>query len=287
MRAPDVQVRAAGGVLRRDGHAGPEFCLVHRPRYMDWTIPKGKLEPGETHLEAAVREIEEETGFRATPGPELPPTFYEDTGGRTKEVRYWLMTPTTGRFWPGKEVDEVCWVPAEGALELLSYTRDRAVVAAAVGFDAPVFMVRHAKAGSRSDWAEDDHLRPLSKKGRAQAEHIVDVLAGEDITRIISSPYVRCVQTVRPLALRTGVPIEEHEELGEGAPVSASWDLLAGLGQRAALCSHGDVIPALIQRAEADGARMQPPLEFSKGSIWRLERKAGRVVAGNEIERGS
>jgi 8-oxo-(d)GTP phosphatase len=283
MTVSDIQVRAAGGLLRRQTEMGPEFCVVHRPQYLDWTIPKGKLDPGETHAEAALREVEEETGFRGAPGPELPATSYEDAQGRTKEVRYWLMTTTDGMFTPNDEVDEVRWVSAADAMGLLTYAHDRAVVTAALGFDAPIFLVRHAKAGSRSEWAEDDRIRPLSKKGRAQAEVIARTLATIGITRIVSSPYVRCVQTVRPLALASGIPIEERDELAEGARTEASWDLLAGVGEAAALCSHGDVIPALVERAEKEGAGIVPPREFGKGSVWRLERLAGRVVGGTQL----
>jgi 8-oxo-dGTP pyrophosphatase MutT (NUDIX family)/phosphohistidine phosphatase SixA len=283
MTVPDIQVRAAGGLLRRQTDTGAEFCLVHRPKYLDWTIPKGKLDPGESHVEAAVREVEEETGFSGDRGPELPGAFYEDAEGRRKEVRYWLMTPTDGAFRPNDEVDELRWVSPAEAVSLLTYAHDRAVVTAALGFDAPAFLIRHAKAGSRSEWSEDDRVRPLSKKGRAQAEGIARGLATLEVTRIISSPYVRCVQTVRPLALASGIPIEERDELAEGARIAASWELLQGLSGSAALCSHGDVIPALIRRAEKDGARMMSPLEFSKGSVWRLERVAGRVVGGTQL----
>lgn len=131
----DKEVRAAGGVVVRPGRAPggaePEVLLVHRPKYGDWTIPKGKLDPGESDLDAAVREVEEETGLRCEVGRELPETRYRDRGGRPKVVRYWEMRPAGGRdFVPTAEVDEIRWLPVSEAARLLTYDRDRPVLAA-------------------------------------------------------------------------------------------------------------------------------------------------------------
>ena len=124
-------VQAAGGVVwRRLPAGGLEILLVHRPRYDDWTVPKGKLEPDESHAVAALREVEEETGLRCALGPELASTSYRDRRGRPKMVRYWAMTPAGGTFTPTAEVDEVRWVGVETAPSLLTYERDRAVLAA-------------------------------------------------------------------------------------------------------------------------------------------------------------
>ena len=121
------RVEAAGGVVARDGRV----LLVHRPRYDDWTLPKGKLDPGESFEEAALREVEEETGLRCRLVRELPPTHY-DVSGLQKVVRYWLMEPEADApFTPNDETDELRWLPPEEAVALLTYDRDRAVVAAA------------------------------------------------------------------------------------------------------------------------------------------------------------
>jgi 8-oxo-dGTP diphosphatase len=124
-------VQAAGGVVWRRSPAGElEVLLVHRPRYDDWTVPKGKLDPGEDHASAALREVAEETGLRCTLGPELASTSYRDRRDRPKHVRYWAMTPVDGAFTPTDEVDEVRWVPVEAARSLLSYRRDEPLLEA-------------------------------------------------------------------------------------------------------------------------------------------------------------
>jgi 8-oxo-dGTP diphosphatase len=123
---PDVA--AAGGVLVRSGDGGREVAIIHRPKYMDWSLPKGKLEPGEDWLEAGLREVEEETGYRCEASIELPPVSYLDRKGRRKLVRYWLMEPVDGQFEPHGEVDELRWVGREEAEELLTYPHDRELV---------------------------------------------------------------------------------------------------------------------------------------------------------------
>jgi 8-oxo-dGTP diphosphatase len=120
----DGVVRAAGGVVARDGR----LLLVHRPKYDDWTFPKGKAEPGESDEACAVREVEEETGMRCELYEELPSTHYTDSRDRPKRVRWWRMEPVAGEFTPSNEVDEIRWLSPEEAAELLSYDRDRVLL---------------------------------------------------------------------------------------------------------------------------------------------------------------
>ena len=128
-------VRAAGGVVRRRTKNGrTEYALVHRPRYDDWSLPKGKLDPGETDEETAQREVEEETGVRTALLAELSPTRYPDRKGRLKQVRYWLMEPVddkTPKFRPNHEIDEVRWCAAGDAGKLLHHEHDRTLIAEA------------------------------------------------------------------------------------------------------------------------------------------------------------
>ena len=128
-----AEVKASGGVVWRQGGAGVELVVVHRPRYDDWSLPKGKLDPGESWEDAALREVDEEVGLRCRLGAELPPVSYTDQKGRAKVVRYWLMEPEDGaaRFTPNDEVDEMRWVDPGTAARLLSYPHDVALVRAA------------------------------------------------------------------------------------------------------------------------------------------------------------
>jgi 8-oxo-dGTP diphosphatase len=128
----EPQVRAAGGVLVRSGDGGLEVAVIHRPKYADWTLPKGKLDDGESFEQAAMREVEEETGMRAKLGPELSSVSYRDRKGRSKVVRYWLMRALEGEFRPGSEVDEVRWLSPKDAEALLSYEHDAELVREAI-----------------------------------------------------------------------------------------------------------------------------------------------------------
>jgi 8-oxo-dGTP pyrophosphatase MutT (NUDIX family) len=126
---PDAaEVKASGGVVWRRSPRGIEVALVHRPRYDDWSFPKGKLTPGENWEDAALREVEEEIGLRCRLGHELPPTSYRDPKGRAKVVRYWMMEPLDGEFAPSREVDEMRWVDVGDARRVLSYEHDRALL---------------------------------------------------------------------------------------------------------------------------------------------------------------
>jgi 8-oxo-dGTP pyrophosphatase MutT (NUDIX family) len=140
-------IEAAGGAIwRRTSTGGVEILLVHRPRYDDWTLPKGKLEAGETAAAAALREVFEETGLRCSPGLELPSVRYVDHDGRPKQVRYWAMQVVDGAFEPNDEVDEVRWLGIDEAVDELTYRHDRAVL------DADLWAGAHGgRAGAPTD----------------------------------------------------------------------------------------------------------------------------------------
>jgi 8-oxo-dGTP pyrophosphatase MutT (NUDIX family)/phosphohistidine phosphatase SixA len=276
-------VLAAGGVVVRGAPGARETLIIHRPRYDDWTHPKGKLDPAESFEDGARREVLEETGWRCELGPELPSVSYTDALGRPKRVRYWMMYPTRDDdFTSGDEVDEIRWMPAAQARRMLSYPRDIETLDAALGLDTPVYLVRHAKAGSRLDWRGDDDQRPISTKGARQAERLREHLALDEVGRIASSPSLRCLQTVQPLAAALSLPVELHDALREEADASTALAFTAGLGGPAVICTHGNIVQELVLTA-AQTDPLTGSYGWKKGSTWILERDAGRPVGARYV----
>ena len=279
-------VRAAGGIVLRGEGPDRSVALVHRPRYDDWSFPKGKLDADEDEATAALREVEEETGLRCRLGPSVGAVTYRDPRGRAKVVRYFRMDADGGRFTPNREVDELRWVPIEDAAGLLSYAHDRSLlrqVLAGVPASA-LYVIRHAKAGIRAAWSGPDEERPLTRRGRKQARRLVERFQGLDIQRILSSPFVRCMQTVEPLAEARGLPVEVATELREGASVDELLRGLATFGDRPmVVCGHGTEIRSMIDRLEAGGATIEGARGIAKGSVWVLDREGERIVAAHYL----
>jgi phosphohistidine phosphatase SixA len=147
----------------------------------------------------------------------------------------------------------------------------------------PLFLVRHAKAGSRSGWIGPDESRPLSKSGREQAQGIKRMLAEWPVPRILSSPYVRCVETVRPLAAKLGLDVEERPALAEGHAVGTALELLTALAEHSVVCSHGDLIPAVVEALARRGMEIATEPDWRKGSVWVIERDGDEFVLGRAV----
>lgn len=144
-----------------------------------------------------------------------------------------------------------------------------------------IFLIRHAHAGKRSEWTTDDRLRPLSSRGIEQSQLLTDVVGDIVIGRIVSSPYVRCIQTVEPLAERFRLEVEPSDAFAEGADTDAAYELLLELDAHdGVVCSHGDVIPQLLERLVAEGMDTDGPLLDHKGSTWIIELRNGRPFRG-------
>jgi 8-oxo-dGTP pyrophosphatase MutT (NUDIX family) len=292
------QIVAAGAVLWRWRHSGEvEIALVHRPRYGDWSLPKGKLDPGESIWAAAVREVREETGFEATLGRSLGQAQYRvDTpAAATKTVSYFAARAGNGEFRPSKEVDELRWLPPEQALKLLSYQDDREIVRSFTTLPpdtAALLLVRHAKAGSRRDWDGTDELRPLSARGWKQVAALCPLLLLFGANRVHSAPLTRCGQTVAGLADDLGVPLVEEPLLSEAgyepdreAGVARLREIAAE-GGTPVVCSQGGVIPDAVARLAGESGLMVDPVPSKKGSIWVLSFRRGghlELVAADYI----
>lgn len=295
-------IRAAGGVLWRSagsdlaGETAVEVALVHRPRYDDWTLPKGKLSPGESDIEGAIREVWEETGFRVRLGRALGEVRYSkqtNWGPRPKLVRYWAMHTEGGSFIPNNEVDELRWVSLGEAHDLLSFDRDREILDKFVRGPTlvrTVLLVRHAFAGDRSKWAGDDRLRPLDERGRLQAEGLVRILSRFEVREIVSADFVRCVETVAPLAEAMGLAIKEEpllSELGYPGHERETADMVRRLGSydsASVACTQGDVIPDLLGGLAAeDNFDLPDSLAYKKGSTWALSFDGDRLFGADYI----
>jgi 8-oxo-dGTP pyrophosphatase MutT (NUDIX family) len=209
-------IQAAGGLVWRRGNGGLDIALVHRSRYDDWSLPKGKREPGEHMLRTAVREVREETGFQVVLGRPLGPSVYPVAAG-IKHVSYWAARYVESPgFVPNDEVDDVRWVPSDGAHERLTYQRDIELLGefrSAPADTVPLILLRHAAAGSKPAVAGEqaaaaDLARPLDAEGVVDAQALAGVLACYERCQVISSAAERCLATVRPYAELVGVPVE-------------------------------------------------------------------------------
>ncbi|MEN8239017.1 MAG: NUDIX hydrolase [Actinomycetota bacterium] len=287
---PKQSIWAAGCVVaRRDEEGRARYLIVHRPRYDDWSLPKGKLDKDETFLEGALREVQEETGIVGKKPRLIGSVGYFTQNGNPKVVRWWLTEVKKGSFKPNKEVDRIKWVSRKKAMKKLAYRNDREVLDRANDMyhertAGTIYLIRHATAGERSDVDAEDWRRPLDRHGKKQMKMLRDRFMAHPITRIGSSNYVRSVDTVKPFAKRLGIPLELEAALVEGSHPHRIVGLIADLQEEAAiLCSHGDVIADLVGHLFAEGVPMKGPKEWTEGSVWELRTIAGRVVSGKYV----
>jgi len=283
--SPDL-TRAAGAVVWRGTVDDPQVAVIHRLRYDDWSLPKGKLGPGEHVLLAAVREVYEETGVEVILGRPLPAVGYLKDD-RPKRADYWVAAVSADRgFAPSDEVDELAWLAVSAALDRLSYPRDSRTVLDFAGIrpdSMPLIFLRHARAGDRRRWSGADRDRPLDASGAEQAAVLADLLGCFRPRRIISSPATRCVQTVEWYADAIGADIEISKALTvpdqvRGDPRQLVLDVIED-GVPAVLCGHGETLPGLVAwlYAYLDAA---PPADpwLAKGEFDVLHLLDGELV---------
>ena len=260
MAATD-RIVAAGAVVTRAGKKEIEFLLIFRKYRGDWTFPKGKVDPGEHLLTAAVREVREETGFAVSLGVPLPTQTYEVDGLR-KDSHYWVGQKLAGEFVPNDEVDEIAWLSFEQAKAKLTYKHDQEVLAAAANSipTIPFIILRHTQSVKRGDWllssdalSETDTSRPLTAVGRMQANSLVGALAAFGAAELHSSDSRRCRDTVGPYATGRSLPVvlektvseERHKDHPERA--IARVKELAEIPRALVLCTHRPVLPAVME----------------------------------------
>ena len=262
---PVPDVVAAGAVVVHEG----AVLLVHRPKYDDWSFPKGKRDPGELNVSTAVRETIEETGVEIRLGRPLRSQAYVQTDGRAKVVHYWrgevLGDPDLSSYAANDEVDRVEWVPMESVADRLSYPRDQLILEDALAHPkatTPLVIVRHAKALGRKSWRGDDTLRPLTEEGLAQARALGPLLAAYGVTRVVTSTSIRCTQTVQPYADEHVLAVSATPVLSEEyAEKNAVCDLVAEVmadAEPTVVCSHRPVLPLLVEHLSIDVPALRP-----------------------------
>ena len=260
----ETAVYAAGGVVWRRVDGKLRVLIIHRTKYRDLTLPKGKVDPGETLAETAVREIREETGIRVALGVPVGVSRYRMPNSRTKIVHYWAAEATdaavrTSSFVPNKEVAAIEWMSLKKARKHLSYPVDIEILdefTRIVEEDAlptfPIVVLRHGKALSRDDWDGADGARPLTPRGRRQAASIVGPLLAFGVRRVYSSPAERCVRTATPIAQALGQRLHLCPEISQDAWEDGRADARTVVGQRVrarkpvVLTSHGPVLPDIL-----------------------------------------
>ncbi|WP_430783991.1 NUDIX domain-containing protein [Actinoplanes sp. G11-F43] len=287
--------RAAGGLLLRRSGERAEVCLVHRPRYDDWSLPKGKLRRDEEPLLAAVREVEEETGFAGIPLQRLPDCDYTLPDGRPKSVAYWLMAVAgDGPVRDTAEVDERVWLPVDEAVARLTYDDERAVLTEAASqppVTATIALVRHARAGERKKWAGRDELRPIDPVGAKQADRFAALLTPLRPRRLVAGTPLRCTQTLEPLAaaigdrsiVSDGAFAEPEDPEQVPARVAAALARLAELRsrERVVVCSQGKLMPHLL--AALHGVDDHHPFKTPKGEGWLLTWSGDRLLGASRL----
>ncbi|MGH3714917.1 MAG: NUDIX domain-containing protein [Micromonosporaceae bacterium] len=293
-------VRAAGGLLWRERDGVTEVALVHRPKYQDWSLPKGKLTDGEHPLAAACREVAEETGVTPVLGVRLPTVNYPvltSQGAADKTVDYWSMRAgAEGELTATKEVDQLKWVPLDDAGEALSYRRDADVVAAFAKLPRDVrtvVLVQHATPVAEG-WDGPEVTRPLGEPGEQAALRLAELLAWYVPGRVLSATARRCVQTVEPLASRLELEIgsdsvfdaESHARSPEVTAERLA-TLTSGDEDPVVVCCERGVIPDTVALlADSDDLAL-PNVRTSDGTAWALSFTGDTLVAADHLDPGA
>jgi 8-oxo-(d)GTP phosphatase len=260
VRSPSRPILAGGAVVtREDPRRGTEVVIIHRKRYDDWTLPKGKVEAGEPVPVCAIREVQEETGVTIRLSVPLDSITYEAGNAGLKKVDYWggIVLDSVRRA-PDAEVDVVSWLPVRAALSRLTYSHDHFLVQQYLDQPptTPLIILRHAKAMDRKDWSRKDSARPINSRGRRQSKLLIPLLEAYGVTKIVSSTSTRCVATVLPYAHEHELALETHslltEEEGEDDPKSVAKlirrirDATLECGEPTAVCVHRPVLPHIL-----------------------------------------
>ena len=275
-------VYAAGAVLWRIENNKLKVALVHRGRYDDWAWAKGKVDPGETLPETAVREIREETGLKVKLGVPLGIQRYRLPNKNLKEVHYWAAQVTdkalaNSSFKPNEEISQVVWLTPSEARKRLSYTHDHEQLDALLELHKkhrletyPIILLRHGKARSRATWTGKESGRPLLTDGNSQAEALPPILKAYGAKMVFSSPWTRCLSTVAPYAQKRSVKVRTIAAFTEAANAEkpektrAAVAEIMSLEKSAVICTHRPVLPTMIEQLEKSASsKLGPKLHLA------------------------
>ena len=282
-------IRAAGALLWREiDPRNIEIALIHRPKYEDWTLPKGKIEDGETALQCAYRELIEETGIKARFTRQLGSVEYEESGQR-KRVVFWAARCTlhASAFVANEEVDQLEWLTPEEAMAKATHDSDRQIIENFQSEEArtdTLIILRHTKALERGDWDEVDSERTLNEVGFDQAQLLIKHLEPFAIDEVYTSNYTRCLQTVTPLSHSRGLAITQvpslNEETFENDPQRsvAFANALKQDEKNILMCSHNPVIPTMLRGILNTKLKNKDLIKLEPGDAWIVHRVQGEIV---------
>lgn len=282
-------IRASGGVVwRRNSDDVVEVALVHRPKYGDWSLPKGKLEENEDSIACAYREILEETGFHVQLRQFIGTIVYETDAG-TKSVDYWAAKFLSERGIPNPfEIDQVEWLPLTRIEEFTLRDSDREILEkfASIELDTSILiLLRHAKAISRDEWSGDDGDRPLASIGTQQARRLISNLAPFEIKEIHTSSAVRCYETVTPLARALEINYHFSEKLSEyefTKDPDVAYSYIKNLLKNdypTLVCSHNPILPKIVGRFYEKSGFELSTTRLEPGDAWIMHHLDNEIIS--------
>ncbi len=286
-------IQAAGAVVWRNQNGQTEIAIIHRPKYDDWSFPKGKAEIGESLIACAHREVLEETNIQAEFGAFLGDVEYLTPDGK-KRVSFWAAKAINQiDFNPNSEVDQLSWVNVKKVKELLTLDKDKKIFAQFVKLDfdtKPFILLRHAKAVTRDEWQGDDDDRPLDSLGQNQANRLLALYQVYNLEQIHTSDAVRCYDTVNPIAKGLGIKLEVTGKLSESTykkDKEKAFDYAKDLikeDARILLCSHNPILPKMLNKltkksdVDADEGKLSP------ADAWVIHRNGKEIVQIDRLD---
>lgn len=287
-------ILAAGALVwRKSKEKKIEIAVIHRPKYNDWTIPKGKVELNESSIACAYREVIEETSLETEFGMYLGEVKYQSLDG-PKQVSFWsAQVVKENTFTPNSEVDAIKWVEAAKAAKFLSLESDKEILSKfnKLKYESkPLVLLRHAKALSRDEWQGDDDDRPLDSLGQMQAKRLLSIYQAFNLEQIHTSDAIRCYDTVEPMAKALGLRLEVSNNLSESAFKKDKEDAfdyardLIKSDKRALLCSHNPILPKVLNKltkksdVESDEEKLYP------ADAWVIHRIGKEVIQIDRID---